>query len=69
MKQYNIYGDVIEVGTSTSKPKHNWSVYAVPRYYDGVPTTGIVSAYSAKQAKYLFEKYHNGYKAIDAYRI
>lgn len=69
MKQYDIYGGIVEVGTPTSKVKYSYSVYAVPKYYDGVPTTGIVSAYSAEQAKYLFEKYHSGYRAVDAYRI
>lgn len=68
MKQHTVFGTVVTVeDTAVTKP--TWSVYAVPRYYDGVPVTSTISAYSAKQAKYLFEKYNTSYRVVDIYRI
>ena len=51
------------------KVKHQWSIYAVPRYYDGMHIETVVNAYSEKQAKFLFYKNHSEYRVVDIYRI
>lgn len=33
-----------------------WSIYAVPRHYDGYAIEYAVKAYSEKQARFLFHK-------------
>lgn len=51
------------------KVKYQWSIYAVPRYYDGTHIETVVNAYSEKQAKFLFYKNYSEYRVVDIYRI
>lgn len=41
---------------NTVKQKCLWSIYAVPRYYDGYCIEYAIKAYSENQARYLFHK-------------
>ena len=52
-----------------AKVKHQWSIYAVPRYYDGTHIETIMSAYSEKQARWLFHQLRKDYRIIECYRI
>lgn len=51
------------------KIKYQWSIYAVPRYYDGVHIETVVSAYTEKQARFLFYKNYSDYLITECYRI
>lgn len=51
------------------KVKYAWSVYAVPKYYDGGHIETTVNAYSEKQARFLFYKNHSDYIITGIYRI
>ena len=52
-----------------AKPIFQWSVYAVPRYYDGGHIETVVKAYTEKQARFLFYKNHSEYLITGIYRI
>lgn len=49
--------------------KYLWSIYAVPRrsYYGHFET--VISAYSQKQAVFLFNKMYQGYEVTGIYRV
>lgn len=51
------------------KVKYQWSVYAVPKYYDGGHIETVVSAYTEKQARFLFYKNHSDYMIVEAYKV
>jgi hypothetical protein len=42
--------------TAPVKQQSIWSIYAVPRYYDGYAIEYAIKAYSEKQARFLFHK-------------
>jgi hypothetical protein len=52
-----------------AKVKFQWSIYAVPKYYDGSHIETTISAYTEKQARFLFYKNHNEYMITGIYRI
>lgn len=52
-----------------AKVKYSWSIYAVPRRYDGYPVETIINAYSEKQAKFLFYKKYSDYMITGMYRM
>jgi len=52
-----------------AKPKFRWSVYAVPKYYDGVHIETFVEAYTEKQARFLFYKNHSEYLITGIYKM
>ena len=51
------------------KIKYQWSIYAVPRYYDGAPVETVVNAYTEKQARFLFYQNYSNYLVTECYRI
>ena len=52
-----------------AKPMFRWSIYAVPKYYDGMHIEIVISAYTERQARFLFYKNHSEYRITDVYRI
>jgi hypothetical protein len=50
------------------KVKFQWSIYAVPKYWDGSHIETIVNAYTEKQARFLFYKEHAEYMITGIYK-
>jgi hypothetical protein len=69
MEQLTILGMPKQEPVKLAKVKYQWSVYAVPRYYDGSPVERVVSAYTEKQARFLFYKDNAEYMITGIYRI
>lgn len=49
--------------------KYSWSIYAVPRYGDYGHLETVISAYSQKQAVFLFNKMYRDYEVTGIYRV
>ena len=69
MEQLTILGTPEQEPVKLAKVKYQWSIYAVPRYYDGSHVERIINAYTEKQARYLFYKDNADYMITGIYRI
>jgi hypothetical protein len=66
--QMSIFDEPVQEPVKPAKVKFQWSVYAVPRYWDGSHIETIVNAYTEKQARFLFYKEHQEYMITGIYR-
>lgn len=66
--QLSMFDEPKQEPVKLAKIKYQWSVYAVPRFYDGMHIETVISAYSEKQAKFLFYKNHSEYLITGIYR-
>lgn len=62
--QLSMFGGEVE-----KKTKSRYSIYAVPRSYDGNHLEAVIWAYSEAQARFLFYKDHADYMITGIYEI
>ena len=67
--QQSFFDEPKQEPAKLAKVKYQWSIYAVPRFYDGVHIERIVNAYTEKQARFLFYKDNSNYLITGIYRI
>lgn len=64
--QINIFDEICQPAV---KIKNTYSIYAVPKRYDGSHIETLITAYTEKQARFLFYKTRPEYLITGIYQV
>lgn len=68
-EQISFFNEPKQEPVKLAKTKLSWSIYAVPKYYDGMHIETVVLAYTEKQARFLFYQKHSDYLITGIYTV